>query len=99
MVPLDYNGFGAPFTPNLYSLHKTWKYLCSCNASNSDKKYGGTHEDASVTVQGNKSKFNHPRVVKVMVKYHICVSSENKGDFGSNNGTFHHWHLVHCISI
>ena len=27
-----------------------------CNASNSDKKYGGTCEDASVTVQGNKAK-------------------------------------------
>ena len=30
-----------------------------CNAGNSEKKYGGTREDASVTVQGNKSKFNH----------------------------------------
>ena len=30
-----------------------------CNAGNSDKKYGGTHEDVLVTVQGSKSKFNH----------------------------------------
>ena len=27
-----------------------------CNTSNSDKKYGGMREDASVTVQGNKAK-------------------------------------------
>ena len=30
-----------------------------CNAGNSDKKYGGKCKDMSVTVQGNKSKFNH----------------------------------------
>ena len=30
-----------------------------CNAGNSDKKYGSKHKDVSVTVQGNKSEFNH----------------------------------------
>ena len=29
-----------------------------CNTGNSDKKYGSTREDASVTVQGSKPKFN-----------------------------------------
>ena len=29
-----------------------------CNTGNSDKKYGSTHEDALVTVQGSKPKFN-----------------------------------------
>ena len=32
---------------------------CFCKAGNSDKKYGGTREDVSVTVHGNKSEFNH----------------------------------------
>ena len=27
-----------------------------CNTGNSDKKYGGMHEDTSVTVQRNKAK-------------------------------------------
>ena len=30
-----------------------------CNAGNSDKKYGSKRKDILVTVQGNKSKFNH----------------------------------------
>ena len=30
-----------------------------CNTGNSDKKYGSRCKDMSVTVQGNKSKFNH----------------------------------------
>ena len=29
-----------------------------CNTGNSDKKYGGMCEDASVTVQGSEPKFN-----------------------------------------
>ena len=52
-----------------------------CNAGNSDKKYGGTHEDASVTVQGNKAKLwdSRPLAVKVTAKYYISI----------NNGIFH----------
>ena len=40
-----------------------------CNASNSDKKYGGMREDTLVTVQGSKPKFN-PSGGKVTAKYH-----------------------------
>ena len=42
------------------------------------------HEDASLTVHGNKSKFNHPRAVravKVMAKYHISVSGIGQRGF------------------
>ena len=27
MVPIDYNGFGASFTPNSYFSRETWKRL------------------------------------------------------------------------
>ena len=37
-----------------------------------------------------------PGAVNLMAKCHISVG---KWDFGSNNGTFHNGHLVHCISI
>ena len=59
---------------------------------------------AHLIVQGSKSKFNHitmqlstPEAFNLTAKYHISVSSEHKGAFDSNNGTFHH--LAHCISI
>ena len=29
MVPIDYNGFGASFTPNPDCSRETWKRLCS----------------------------------------------------------------------
>ena len=44
---------------NFLNFMQFWEnpaYLC--NTSNSDKKYGSTREDAWVTVQGSKSKFN-----------------------------------------
>ena len=52
-----------------------------CNTGNSDKKYGGTREDASVAVQGNKHKLWDfwPLTVKVTAKYYISI----------NNGIFH----------
>ena len=31
MVPIDYNGFGASFTPNPYFSRETWKRLLSEN--------------------------------------------------------------------
>ena len=37
---------------------KNQKSLDLCNTGKSDKKYGGMREDASVTVQGSKPKFN-----------------------------------------
>ena len=36
---------------------------------------------------------------KLMDMYHINVSPQDKGDFDKDNGTFHHWHVVHVISI
>ena len=44
-----------------------------CNTGNSDKKYGGMREDASVTVQGNKAKLwdSQPLMVKSTAKSDI----------------------------
>ena len=44
-----------------------------CNAGNSDKKYGGMREDASVTVQGSKSKFNHITMQLLSPGYYISI--------------------------
>ena len=46
-----------------------------CNASNSDKKYGGMREDALVTVQGIKAKLWNfqPLVVKLTAKSDISI--------------------------
>ena len=62
MVPIDYNGFRASFTPNSYFSRETWKRLLNLECVKIQYKEAQVGYDTRVTHLQNSKRATTPQI-------------------------------------